>query len=441
MKAILLTAGEGSRLDPFTPLRPKSVLPLANRPLIRYLVWFLKEAGIREIGVVVGYKGEMVREVVDGMGDGEVQVSYFVQDPLEGPVGALRAARAFVEGPMLVMCADSFFPPAMVKEVIARHEAGETACTLACGPTERPLYHFKAEADERGMLRGMVRVEAKQQFRSEDIVCGLAVFEPEVFERIGCYDRPGSEWEGLMLQLAEEGAVGLCRSEREFVDMDYPWEIGPANGLAIRHRFERRGPYISDKVCIHESVVLEGTNVIEDDVVIEPWCFIRNSWIGKGSKVLAHSYLQSAFFGEGCEIGPQCFVNGGTAGEGSHIGYNTSYKAVGLGRVGFWHECHIIGVWDDGSGASGNCMCTGSRADGATIRMKIKGELVDSGLLNLNPMIGQGVELQAGAKVMPGRKMGHHSVAGPGMIVYHDVPPHTLLIARPEVEVRQIPNS
>ncbi|MDY7082769.1 MAG: sugar phosphate nucleotidyltransferase, partial [Halobacteria archaeon] len=55
MKAVILTAGEGRRLKPLTNLRPKPMIPIANRPLLEHVVQAVEEAGIDEIVLVVGY--------------------------------------------------------------------------------------------------------------------------------------------------------------------------------------------------------------------------------------------------------------------------------------------------------------------------------------------------------------------------------------------------
>lgn len=76
MKAVILTAGGGGRLGALTVHRPKSLLPVAGRPLIDYVVASLAGAGLRDLVVVLGYRGEMLQE---HLGDGSrlgVQIDY-----------------------------------------------------------------------------------------------------------------------------------------------------------------------------------------------------------------------------------------------------------------------------------------------------------------------------------------------------------------------------
>ncbi len=426
MKALLLAAGEGRRLDPFTQVRPKPVLPLANRPLILYLVDFIRQAGIEDIAVVVGYKGEMVREVLSE----ERGIRFFEQTDPTGPFGAVAAAREFISETTLLVCGDSFFPPEVIADVITRH--GEAVASVAAGVTDLPLYGWRGEADETGRLVGVTEVRGDKQFHCENILAGLAVIEPAVADAAA----PDKEWGPFFNHLAGREKVNLISGNWELADMDYPWQMHAANAQAIQWRFDERGEFISEKATIHPTTVLEGRNVIEDDVIIETGCLIRDSWIGAGTKVLAGSYVQNGFLGHDCRLGPGCFVNGGTADDGSTIGFNTSYKAMGLGRVGFSHECHIVGVWDHGGNSSANCCSTSSRHDGQTVKVKIDGELVESGLISVAPMVGYGASLGPGVNLMPGRKLNPRSVAGPDLIVYNDLPARTHVIVRQQTESR-----
>jgi len=67
LKGLVLAAGEGSRLRPFTFSRPKHLIPLLGKPMIQYVIDDLVNSGVRDVGVVVGYFGDLIRDV---LGDG-----------------------------------------------------------------------------------------------------------------------------------------------------------------------------------------------------------------------------------------------------------------------------------------------------------------------------------------------------------------------------------
>ncbi|MDD5686512.1 MAG: sugar phosphate nucleotidyltransferase [Elusimicrobia bacterium] len=437
MKAVILSAGEGRRLHPFTMLRPKSVLPLANRPLILYIVEFLAELGIKDIGVVTGYRGEEVKKVLNNGGNPGVNLTYFEQKNLNGPLDGILSAKDFINETTILICANSFFQPVMIKELIEQHIKLKAKATIAGGIMERPLYHYKVSSGENNQLKEIFQITEGKQIKTENIVAGIAVIEKEIFDLFKSHGANQTEkqleWEEIFFSIKDH--VKVHTSKYEFVNMAYPWEIHRSNFLALEYLMEKRKSYISNKAKIGSGVTFEGKYIIEDDVIVEPGCFIENSWIGERTKVFAGSYVKGALIGKDCKIGPQCKV-GAIVGDGSTIGYNNQYGGVALGKVGFSHQGAIVGVWGDNSGASANCCMCSFRNDNVTLKLKIDGKLVDSGLTSLSPFIGDNCFLNPGVKVMPGKKIGPNSFAGPNMVVYSDIPPDTMAFIKQELEFR-----
>jgi len=89
LKGLVLAAGEGSRLRPFTYSRPKHLIPLLGKPLIQYPIEDLVVAGVRDVGVVIGYFGDLIR---DYLGDGSrfgARLTYIVQEKRLGIAHAI----------------------------------------------------------------------------------------------------------------------------------------------------------------------------------------------------------------------------------------------------------------------------------------------------------------------------------------------------------------
>ena len=91
MKAVILAAGEGKRLRPFTETMPKVMLPVANRPILEYVVDALKNSGIKEIIIIVGYKKEVIMEHFKDYEDAKIK--YVTQDKQLGTAHALLQAK------------------------------------------------------------------------------------------------------------------------------------------------------------------------------------------------------------------------------------------------------------------------------------------------------------------------------------------------------------
>ncbi len=106
MKAVILAAGEGSRMRPLTYTRPKVMLPIANKPILEHLLVEVVGAGIREFVLIVGYHDEQVR---DYFGSGEkwgVKIDYLTQRQRLGTADAIKRLEGVVSGNFLVLNGD-----------------------------------------------------------------------------------------------------------------------------------------------------------------------------------------------------------------------------------------------------------------------------------------------------------------------------------------------
>src|SRR6266704_3003853 len=106
MKAVVLAAGEGTRMRPLTANLPKPLLPVAGKPFLRHTLEALRAAGISEAAILIGWQGHRIRE---SFGDGEglgLSIAYEEQSERLGTAHALGCMRAHVDGPFLSVNGD-----------------------------------------------------------------------------------------------------------------------------------------------------------------------------------------------------------------------------------------------------------------------------------------------------------------------------------------------
>ncbi|HID65232.1 MAG TPA: nucleotidyltransferase [Anaerolineae bacterium] len=130
MKGVILAAGDGTRLAPLTINRPKPLVPVLGRPLIEYTIDSFGQAGIRELVIVIGYRGEMIaRKIGDGSRYG-LKVSYAPNPGYKGGNGtSIYAARPFLADEAFVLAmADHMIASPLLRKLLARREIDDTLC-------------------------------------------------------------------------------------------------------------------------------------------------------------------------------------------------------------------------------------------------------------------------------------------------------------------------
>src|ERR1035437_2709258 len=118
-KAVILAAGEGQRLRPFTVTKPKAMLSIAGKPILQYVIESLEQNGIREVVIVVGYHRE---QIFDYFGTGEqfgVEISYVVQERQLGTAHALAQAKNAVKGEFILLPGDNLIDGETIAKFVA----------------------------------------------------------------------------------------------------------------------------------------------------------------------------------------------------------------------------------------------------------------------------------------------------------------------------------
>jgi len=222
MRAFVLAGGLGTRLRPRFGDLPKPLAPLGGRPfLARQLEW-LRQHGVREAVLCVGYGADQVR---DALGDGSafgLHMSYSEEEEPLGTGGALRHAAAWVNGPTLVLNGDTLVEgdPWVLER--ARWEHG-AAGAVALFETDDAAARGRVECDDAGRITRFVEKDPAARGTAW-VNGGLYAFAPALWSRI-----PGgvsSLERDVLPVLAGEGALVGVRMQGTFYDIGTPeeWE-------------------------------------------------------------------------------------------------------------------------------------------------------------------------------------------------------------------------
>ncbi len=182
MKGLILSGGKGTRMRPFTYTGAKQLVPVANKPVLFYAVEDLVEAGITDIGIVVGDTGDQVREAV---GDGSrfgARVVYIQQDAPRGIAHGIKIARDFIgDDKFVLFLGDNFIRDGIVSQVAAFRDNPMNA-QIILYKMDDPSSLGVAVLDEQGRVTRLV--EKPKQFVSPFAVIGIYMFDQNVFEAV-----------------------------------------------------------------------------------------------------------------------------------------------------------------------------------------------------------------------------------------------------------------
>lgn len=182
---VILAAGKGTRMRPFSEHWPKPILPVLDKPLMAYQLEMMAGLGIRKVVVVIGHLGhEVVRQLGDGRQWG-VEIRYVEQEEMLGIAHAVSRLEAHVDRPFFLFLGDIFFVTENLAGMLERFRAGQLGGVLACKrepDLEAMKRNFAVIADERGVVS---RVVEKPRFPRTDLKgCGIYLFDQTFFDAV-----------------------------------------------------------------------------------------------------------------------------------------------------------------------------------------------------------------------------------------------------------------
>lgn len=357
MQVILIAAGKGTRLRPLTESgMSKCMIPLANRPLLRWTIDFFGK--ITDDIIIVVRKDQ--KDIIENFSDCKFA---YQEEPL-GTANAIACAEPFIEDKFIVMNADELI---LEDDIIEFSKFGPTA--MATFPVNKPE-KFGIVSVENGFVKD---IEEKPAMPKSSLAnAGLYFFDRGIFDAISRTkksQRGEYEITDSLKIFMSEGKKIWNFELKNWTTVSYPWNILEANKVLLdKYGSQIRNAEIRPGSCIEEPVA------IDDGCIVGPNCFIRKySSIGKNCKVGNAVEIKSSIIME------NTFV--------SHLSY------VGDSIIG--KNCNI------GAGA----IFANLRLDEKSIKVDMNGERVDSGKRKMGGVVGNNVKFGVNVTVMPGKKI------------------------------------
>ena len=347
-QAVILAAGEGQRLRPFTVTKPKAMLSIAGKPILEYVIESLAQNGIRSIVLVVGYRKE---QIFDYMGSGEqfgVDITYITQEKQLGSAHALAQAKGVTENEFLVLSGDNLIEPNTIAQFV-----GLKPEAMLVKRVDNPA-RYGVLTIEEGVVKNIA--EKPKQPKSNIINTGIYAFTTEIFNFIEAQlDIP----DVLNNMIAQGEPIKAQEADDTWLNVLYPWDILSLNDTVVRriraklggtiergasikglvsvgkNTVTRSNSYIAGPVIIGDSCDI-GPNVcilpatsIGDNVVISSFTEIKNSVIGDDVNIGAGCIIQDSVIDKGCVIKGHFTACSGEA----EVKINDEYHKVSIGAM------------------------------------------------------------------------------------------------------------
>jgi len=183
---IILAAGKGSRMQPFSDFSPKSALPILNKPIIVHQLEMMRSLDIRRVLIVVGHLGYQVVTAVSSFPvSRELQIEYVDQKETLGIAHALGTLESRVDGATLMFLGDIYFITSRLSEMLTIYRQNGPGAVLAAKVEHAPQAvsrNFAIFENDQGVVTRVI--EKPRQVRTNLKGCGLYLFGPDIFDAI-----------------------------------------------------------------------------------------------------------------------------------------------------------------------------------------------------------------------------------------------------------------
>jgi len=327
MKAMILAAGVGSRLDPLTRQIPKPMVPVVNRPVMEHIVELLAKHGIKDVVVNVHYLADQIESYFGDGTDWGVKIRYSREDRLWGDAGSVKLCEDFFDETFIVIGGDDIADIDLTR-LVRLHKEKRALATIALSLVDDPSEYGIALLNERGRITKFLEKPRGEIIFSNTANTGIYVFEPEILEMIpkgvpygfGLNVLPdliekkarfygyltSSYWRdvGSLKQYREthydalSGRVNIKIPHKEV--RKYVW-IG--EGAEIDPSAEIGYPVVIGRNCrIEKDAKLLEYSVLADNCVLEERATVRQSIMWHDACVMRDTMLERCVVGAGCRV-------------------------------------------------------------------------------------------------------------------------------------------
>lgn len=411
MQTVILAGGAGKRVFPLAVNKPKPMFKILGKPLIQYVIETFKEAGLKDFIIVIGHKGEHIKDYFADGSELGVSIEYVIQKEALGMANALETAKDFVKDNFFVVNADDIFESSLIKEMAKQFKKNGADIVLSCKPVKE-TWKFGIVQVENDMVTKFVEKPPRGHEPSNLAVIGVYIMTKKIFDYYEKVPISDQQYEDAIQRFIEDkNIIRTVSYDRFFAGYKYPWDLFTINEHLMNKYVKKQ--IIENDVNISERAQVEG-----------------NVWIQRGTRILEGACLRGpCYIGSNSLIGNNSLVrNYSSIGNNCVIGFSTEIKHSLIGD-NCWFHTNYIGdsIISDNCLFGAGTVTANFRFDEENIKLRIDGKEVDSGTNKLGAIIGDNCKTGINTCLSPGVRVGPHSIVGPGVNLQDDLEPRRIV--------------
>ncbi|BCU67372.1 nucleotidyltransferase [Sulfolobales archaeon HS-7] len=388
LKAVVLAAGKGERLEPITHTRNKTLAPLLGETLLERTINILSEF-VDEIYLIVDNPEQFTSIINNPI------LRVVVQEEQKGTAFALKSVNLNDE--FILVYGDIYADSGLFSKVASC--SGNCVVGVEVGnPNEYGVLNYQND-------RLVEIIEKPEVFIGNYVNAGIYKFSEKIFnyiDKISPSVRGEYELTDAVNLLAKENEVKVITYSGTWLDVGRPWQVIELNKLALQK--------IETKIEgeIEREVKIKGRVIIE-----------------RGARIRGCSYIEGpAYIGSNTEVGPNAHIRPYTViGRGAKVGTSVEVKeSVIMENTKIPHLSYVgDSVICESVNLGAGTITANLRFDEESVKVNVRGVKVSSGRKKLGAFIGGYVKTGINVSIMPGVKIGAYSIIYPNKVVDRDV--------------------
>ena len=299
MKGLVLAGGKGTRLRPLTHTMPKQLIPVANKPILDYVMDHMRQAHITSIGIVVSPDtGHYIKEALDNT-CADLDITYILQEKPLGLAHAVQVSHEFLgDDPFLMFLGDNLIKHG-IKECIELFNTSKSDAVIMLKEVEDARMFGVADIDETGNIKQLV--EKPPDPPSNLAVVGVYVFSPMIHQAIA------------KIQPSQRGELEITDAIQKMMTMGYSVRSFQLNGWWL-DTGKKSDLLEANRVILDElsTSKIEGTidtkSTIKGNVYIEAGATIHRTDIQGPAIIGSKTVLEDTNIGPYTSVGNSCSI-------------------------------------------------------------------------------------------------------------------------------------